>query len=52
MTLSRTDQSTLVLLLVLLQGHLESAIETAIVPGTDDPMPDDAANVARDRRKI
>ena len=53
MNLSRTDKSTIVRLLGVLQDHLESAIESSLVPKTNEPMPEDAtaiAEVARDRR--
>lgn len=40
-------------LLGLLQTHLESEIDSAIIPGTGEPNPDraqDVENVRRDRR--
>ncbi len=53
MRLTKRDMARLTRLLALLQDHLESAIETALVPGTNQPDPRDEAQVRqvqRDRR--
>ena len=49
-TITKRDRSQLKRLLGLLQGHLESAIESALVPGTTEPMEEDRHNVTIDRR--
>lgn len=50
--LTLRDRRQLVRLLGLLQDHLESAIESCLVPGTSEPMAntDEAINVECDRR--
>lgn len=47
--LSPNDRAELVGLLRLLQMHLGSSIESSLVPGSVDPMPEDRANVEADR---
>jgi hypothetical protein len=51
--LTTRDRRTIIRLLGLLQDHLESAIESVIVPGTgeaDPDEPEDVAGLAQDRR--
>lgn len=50
--LSHEDRRELILLLRLLKTHLNSAIESSIVPGTKTTMPEDKANVAADRYDV
>jgi len=53
MTLAKRETRQAVRLLGLLQDHLESAIESSLVPGTNQPMDTDGdakINVAADRR--
>lgn len=50
MILSPKDRRELMQLLGELQTHLESAIESCLIPGTTDVMPEDAANVNEDRK--
>ncbi len=47
--LTSRDRRQIIRLLGLLQTHLESAIDSSLVPGTSRPMPEDAHNVALDR---
>lgn len=49
-TISNRNARLIVRMLGQLQEHLESAIETALVPCTGQPMEQDKANVAADRR--
>jgi hypothetical protein len=44
------DRAQLVGLLRILTIHLTSAIESAIIPGTDEPGPEDQYTVTLDRR--
>jgi hypothetical protein len=51
--LTTRDRRTVIRLLGLLQDHLESAIESVIVPGTGEANPEepeDVAGLIRDRR--
>lgn len=48
--ISKRDARSLLQLLGLLQDHLESAIESSLLPGITEPMPEDAHNVLLDRR--
>lgn len=50
--LSRSDRHDLVFLLKLLKTHLQSAVESSLVPGTKTPMLEDSGNVFRDRIDI
>lgn len=50
MKLTKKDARQLIRLLGLLQDHLESAIDSALVPGTSEAMPEDQAGVAKDRK--
>jgi hypothetical protein len=51
--LTTRDRRTVIRLLGLLQDHLECAIESVIVPGTNEPNPydlEEVAGIAQDRR--
>jgi hypothetical protein len=48
--LKDADARTMVRLLGLLQDHLESAIESCLLPGATDPGEEHRLDVARDRR--
>jgi len=52
MTLTKRQRRELVRLLFELQIHLESAIESHIVPGTDEPRAEDRAEVESDRKLL
>jgi hypothetical protein len=52
LSLSKRERGQLVRLLVLLQEYLESAIESAIVPGTYKGMPDEPDNIEVDRKDL
>jgi len=49
MRLTASERKQLIRLLGLLQTHLESCIETALVSGTNEPMPEDEPGVREDR---
>jgi hypothetical protein len=48
--LTTRDRRTAIRLLGVLQGELGRAIESVVVPGTNEAMPEDAAGLAEDRR--
>lgn len=48
--LTKREAAAAIRLLGELQNLLEEAIDSALVPGTNGPMPEDARAVARDRR--
>lgn len=49
MTLTKKHRKELIRLLGLLQTHLESAIESSLVPGANEAMDDEKDVVAEDR---
>jgi hypothetical protein len=49
MRLTQSERKQLIRLLGLLQDHLESSIETALIAGTSEPAPEDEPGVREDR---
>jgi hypothetical protein len=50
MEISARECGQLVRLLGLLQTHLESAIESSLIPGTNEGSPEDQPGITQDRR--
>ena len=52
MRITSEEKVELIHLLGVLQAHLRSAIEANVIPGTRKAMPEDAQNLAADRRDL
>ena len=46
------ERKELVRLLGLLQNHLKSSIESAVIPGTNDGLSEDQAGIEEDRKNL